>query len=190
MIKAITLPTSRLIIRELNSEDLNFVHLIHSMPEIQEYATLSIPESLLESIEYLKKYIEDQNNVLRKEYGFCVSLTNGERIGLVGLSSSLTKFKNAELWFKLHPKHWGKGYITEAVLPILKFGFDELLLHRIEAGVATENIASIKVLEKIGMQREGLRRKVLPIRGKWVDNFHYAILEDDFSDKMHSQINE
>lgn len=65
----------------------------------------------------------------------------------------------------------------------MKYGFEELHLHRIEAGVATENIASIKVLEKIGMQREGLRRKVLPIRGKWVDNFHYAILKEDFNTK-------
>lgn len=115
-IKAITLSTSRLIIRELSYEDLNFVHLIHSIPEVQEYATLGIPESLLASIEYLKKYIEDQNNEPRKEYGFCVSLANGEPIGLVGLSSSLTKFNIAELWFKLHPKHWGKGYITEVVI--------------------------------------------------------------------------
>lgn len=60
----------------------------------------------------------------------------------------------------------------------MKFGFERLLLHRIEAGVATENIASIR--EKIGMQNEGIRRKTLPIRGEWKDNFHYAVLEDDF----------
>ena len=47
------------------------------------------------------------------------------------------------------------------------------------AGVATENIQSIRVLEKSGMTREGLRRKVLPIRGEWVDNYEYAIVEDD-----------
>ncbi|MDR1201453.1 MAG: GNAT family N-acetyltransferase [Tannerellaceae bacterium] len=48
-----------------------------------------------------------------------------------------------------------------------------------EAGVATENIRSIKVLEKSGMIREGLRRKILPIRGEWKDNYHYAIVEND-----------
>jgi RimJ/RimL family protein N-acetyltransferase len=61
----------------------------------------------------------------------------------------------------------------------LKFGFESLHLHRIEAGTATENINSIRVLEKIGMTREGRRRKILPIRGEWYDNYHYAILEDD-----------
>jgi ribosomal-protein-alanine N-acetyltransferase len=52
-------------------------------------------------------------------------------------------------------------------------------LHKVEAGVATENIRSINVLEKSGMIQEGLRRKILPIRGAWIDNYHYAIVEDD-----------
>lgn len=180
MSEIITLSTNRLIIRDLKYDDLNFIHLIHSTAEVQEYATLDIPESIAESKDYLRKYIEQQNYNPRKEYGFCVSLINQEPIGLIGLSNSLSKFKSAELWFKLHPKYWGKGYMTEAVLPILKFGFEKLLLHRIEAGVATGNIASIKVLEKIGMQKEGIRRKILPIKGEWKDNFHYAILEEDF----------
>ncbi len=52
-------------------------------------------------------------------------------------------------------------------------------LHKVEAGVAIGNIKSIRVLEKTGMTREGLRRKILPIRGEWVDNYHYAIVESD-----------
>ncbi|MEL7146066.1 MAG: GNAT family protein, partial [Bacteroidota bacterium] len=58
--------------------------------------------------------------------------------------------------------------------------FDQLKLHRIEAGVAVDNQRSIRVLEKAGMTREGRKRKVLPIRGDWYDNYHYAILEEDF----------
>ncbi|SMD16292.1 Protein N-acetyltransferase, RimJ/RimL family [Pedobacter nyackensis] len=180
MTEIINLTTDRLIIRDLNYDDLDFIYVIHSKPEVQKYATLDIPESIEESKDYLRKYMEQQNHSPRKEYGFCVSLVNQEPIGLIGLSNGLGKFKSAELWFKLHPKYWGKGYITEAALLVMKFGFERLLLHRIEAGVATENVASIRVLEKIGMQKEGLRRKILPIRGEWKDNFHYAVLEDDF----------
>ncbi|SDL79149.1 Protein N-acetyltransferase, RimJ/RimL family [Pedobacter sp. ok626] len=179
MDEIITLTTDRLIVRDLNYEDLDFIHVIHSNPEVQKYATLDIPESINESEDYLRKYIEQQNCNPRKEYGFCVSLVNKEPIGLIGLSNGLDKFKSAEMWFKMHPKYWGRGYITEAALVVLKFGFERLHLHRIEAGVATENIASIKVLEKIGMQKEGIRRKILPIGGEWKDNFHYAVLEDD-----------
>ncbi|WP_159452725.1 GNAT family N-acetyltransferase [Pedobacter nyackensis] len=180
MPEIITLRTDRLIITDLNYGDLDFIHVLHLNPEVQKYATLDIPESIDESKDYLRKYMEQQSCSPRKEYGFSISLVNQEPIGLIGLSNGLNKFKNAELWFKLHPGYWGKGYITEAALLLLKFGFERLLLHRIEAGVATENIASIRVLEKIGMQKEGIRRKILPIRGEWKDNFHYAVLEDDF----------
>jgi ribosomal-protein-alanine N-acetyltransferase len=175
-----TFSTDRLVVRDLNWKDLNFVHLLHSIPEVQRYATLDIPKSLTESDNYLKRYIEQQSHSERKEYGFCILLPNEEPIGLIGLNDHLDKFKNAELWFKLHPVYLGKGYITEAASMVLDFGFRKLLLHRIEAGVAIDNVASIKVLEKIGMHNEGIRRKILPIRGEWKDNFHYALLEEDF----------
>ena len=74
-----------------------------------------------------------------------------------------------------------QSFATETAKAIIKFGFTKCKLHRIEAGVATLNIASIKVLEKAGMKCEGIRSKILPIRGEWKDNFHYAIVEDEFN---------
>jgi len=180
MNETLSFKTNRLLIRDLNWDDLDFIHALHSIPEVHQFATLNVPESLNESKNYLEIYISQQNYHPRKEYGFCISTFDQKPIGLIGLSNSLNKFQSAELWFKLNPEHWGKGYITEAASRVLHFGFKEIHLHRIEAGVATENIGSIKVLEKIGLQREGMRRKILPIRGQWKDNFHYAILEEDF----------
>ena len=84
--------------------------------------------------------------------------------------------------YSLLPDYWGQGYATEAVRGLIGYAFEELGLHRLEAGVATGNLASIRVLEKAGMTREGLKRKILPIRGTWVDNFHYAILDEDERD--------
>jgi [ribosomal protein S5]-alanine N-acetyltransferase len=89
-------------------------------------------------------------------------------------------YQSGEVWYKLHKDFWGKGYATEAVTRILKFCFIDLNLHRIEAGCAVENVGSIRVLEKAGMTREGRKRKNLPIRGEWKDNYFYAILEEDF----------
>lgn len=176
----ITLKTDRLTIRDLTWDDLDFIHQLHSNDEVQRYATLGIPESLNDSEEYLSKYIAFQNHPFRSEYGFCISLHDQTPIGLIGLSNCQTKFRNAELWFKLDPLYWGQGFCNEASSQILHFAFSTLFLHRVEAGVATENLASIKLVEKIGMQREGMRRKILPIRGEWKDNFHYAILEEEF----------
>ena len=85
----------------------------------------------------------------------------------------------AQFRYKFYPKYWGNGFATEVAKELIKFGFQEYKLHRIEAGVATENKASVRVLEKAGMTCEGIRRKILPIRGEWKDNFHFAIVEDE-----------
>ncbi len=95
----------------------------------------------------------------------------------------MPKFRIAEVWYKLHSNFWGKGYATECLNRILEFGFGELGLHRIEAGCAVENLGSIRVLEKAGMTREGRKRKVLPLKDGWSDNFHYAILATDLNNE-------
>ena len=62
---------------------------------------------------------------------------------------------------------------------MIDYGFDKLNLHRIQAGCAVENTGSIKVLEKVGMKREGRGRQILPLKSGWSDNFEYSILETD-----------
>ena len=92
------------------------------------------------------------------------------------------KYKMGEIYYKIIPKHWGKGYATEIAKALINYGFNDLKLHRIEAGAAVQNLKSLRVLEKIGMTKEGIRRKILPIRGEWVDGHQYAIIEDDLRD--------
>ncbi|WP_319804126.1 GNAT family N-acetyltransferase [Chryseobacterium oryctis] len=62
---------------------------------------------------------------------------------------------------------------------MINFGFENLNLHRIEAGCAINNIGSINVLEKVGMFREAHTRKLLPLKSGWADNYGYAILSTD-----------
>ena len=101
----------------------------------------------------------------------------GGFIGLVSLKLSSAKFNSAEIWYKINVEHWNKGYATEAIRAVIRFGFDRLKLHRIEAGCAVENLASIRVLEKAGMTQEGRKRQILPLKTGWMDNFEYAILD-------------
>jgi [ribosomal protein S5]-alanine N-acetyltransferase len=105
---------------------------------------------------------------------------NNHWMGLIGLQLRELKFRSAEIWFKILPANWGDGFATESLNRMLGFAFMELNLHRVEAGCAIENIASARVLEKAGMEREGIKRKILPIRGEWADAYSYAILEEDF----------
>ncbi|MBL4662979.1 MAG: GNAT family N-acetyltransferase, partial [Flavobacteriaceae bacterium] len=89
------------------------------------------------------------------------------------------KYRKGEIHYSLHPNHWGQGFATETVNAVISYGFSELRLHRIEAGVATQNYKSVALLERVGMLREGLCRKILPLQSGWMDNYMYAILEED-----------
>ena len=178
------LNTNRLIIQEVTWDDLDDIFILESSPEIDEFNTLGIPDNKNVTREHLRPFIGDQKAEVRKKYCWTIRLqTTGEFIGLAGMTVTADRFKMGEIWYNLMPTHWGNGYATEVAKRLIRFGFERLNLHRIEAGVATENKRSIKVLEKAGMTIEGIRRKILPIRGDWVDNYHYAILENDSWDK-------
>ena len=168
---------------EVTVDDVKDIHLLHSFTEVDEFNTLGIPTDIHETETFIQNIIEQQNNKPQKSYAWKITLIDtNEFLGLAGLTLSLDKFRRGEIYYKFMPKHWGKGYATEVAKLLIRTGFDHFYLHRVEAGVATDNIASIKVLEKSGMTREGLRRKILPIRGEWKDNYHYAMVEDDPGD--------
>lgn len=172
--------TQRLILQEITWEDLEDIHWLHSFPEVDEFNTLGIPENLEATRKVIQSTINDQQAEKRKEIQWSIRLREEMTfIGLAGMRISEERFRMAEIFYKLAPPFWGQGYGTEVARALVDFGFDTLKLHRIEAGTATQNIKSIRVLEKVGMQKEGIRRKILPIRGLWYDNYQYAILDDD-----------
>ncbi|HEY8895549.1 MAG TPA: GNAT family protein [Niastella sp.] len=178
------LQTNRLIFREVSTDDLSNIHHLHSLPETDEFNTLGIPASIQDTEIIISDWLAGRNAKPQTSYTFCLDLVGTkEFIGLIALNIGKPKYQSAEVWYKINSMYWGKGYATEALTMLLYFSFNVLKLHRIEAGCAVENIASIKVLEKVGMTREGMKRKKLPIRGDWKDNYFYAILDEDFCAK-------
>lgn len=175
------LQTSHLSLEEVKIEDTAAIHLLHSFPETDRFNTLGIPADFEETRQLVQQWVELQQEEVRKSYIFCLKeKKTGAFTGLAALTVGKPKFRIGEIWYKIHPDYWGRGYATEAATGLLDLGFHKLHLHRIEAGCAVENTASSRVLEKAGMQREGSKRKVLPVRGQWLDNYEYAILEEDF----------
>ena len=172
--------TERLLLREINWNDLEDIHRLHSVPEVDEFNTLGIPGDLEETRELIRPDIDAKNKDQQSRYTWrIIEQYSADFIGLAGMMLSNDKFRLGEIYYKLLPAYWGKGYATEVAKNLIMTGFEKFQLHKIEAGVATDNERSIRVLEKAGMTREGLRRKILPIRGEWKDNYHYAIVEDD-----------
>ncbi len=70
--------------------------------------------------------------------------------------------------------------MAEAVALTLKFAFDKLRLHRLEANVQPKNLQSIKVLRRSGFTREGYSRRYLKIAGRWRDHERWAIIREDW----------
>ncbi|MEP7079607.1 MAG: GNAT family protein [Ginsengibacter sp.] len=175
------LQTDRLNFRQVSKEDISNIHALHSLPETDRFNTLGIPETIQKTEKIIYNWCNKQNNMPPASYVFCLDLIHTKQfIGLIALNIGKPNYQTAEVWYKIHPVHWQKGYASEALSGLLHFAFKVLKLHRIEAGCAVENFASVKVLEKAGMKREGMKRKILPIRGEWKDNYFYAILEEEF----------
>jgi RimJ/RimL family protein N-acetyltransferase len=80
----------------------------------------------------------------------------GKLIGCAGFVDLDLKNNNAEIGYWLGEKYWGKGIMSEAVFAIIKYGFDNLKLHKIYGKHISENINSKRIFEKLGFKEEGL----------------------------------
>lgn len=172
--------TERLTLRLIDYSDLESIHELHMLSETDQFNTLGIPESIEETKAIIERWIADTKLGEIKNYTFAIEDRLDSRfIGLFGLKLGDEKYRQGEVWYKIHVNHWKKGYATEALIAVIEFGFGSLRLHRIVAGCAIENMGSIRVLEKAGMLREGRGRQVLPLKSGWSDNFTYSILDTD-----------
>jgi ribosomal-protein-alanine N-acetyltransferase len=129
--------------------------------------------------DYIKNGIEQQENGQR--YGFGIFLKeNNKLIGNIMIANIRRgPAQSCILGYSLDQQYNGRGYASEAVRYVVDFAFNEVKLHRIEAGVMSSNIGSIRVLEKSGFTREGLSRENLEINGKRESHYLFSRLATD-----------
>ena len=104
-------------------------------------------------------------------------------IGSIGFWHTVPEHHRAELGYILHPDFWNQGIVTEALQAVLKYGFEKMKLHSVEASVNPENVASIRVLEKHGFVREAYFREDYFYDGKFYDSAVYCLLSRDYFGK-------
>jgi RimJ/RimL family protein N-acetyltransferase len=104
---------------------------------------------------------------------------DGRQIGGIGLRIE-TQHQHAELGYWLGTAYWGQGYATEAAREMLRYGFDDLHLHRIFASHFKHNPASGRILRKLGMRYEGCQREHLRKWDKFIDSELYGILRAEW----------
>jgi ribosomal-protein-alanine N-acetyltransferase len=77
----------------------------------------------------------------------------------------------------------GQGYMPEAVVAVMQFSFEQLLLHRLQISVIPRNTSSRRVAEKLGIRDEGIAQRYLEINGVWEDHVRYAITSEEWADR-------
>ena len=128
--------------------------------------------------QFVHWFIVWQEEQPRKKFQFAITLRGQERlIGNCGIRMRSPGAHEADIGYEFDSRYWGRGYATEAARAMLTLGFGTLGLHRIWAHCIAENVASARVLEKIGMRREGRLRENEWMKGRWWDTLVYAILD-------------
>ncbi|WP_101842028.1 GNAT family N-acetyltransferase [Halobacillus sp. Marseille-P3879] len=120
--------------------------------------------------EKIKQFIEEAKQ--DRQYNFGIyTYEHDALIGTINLFQvQRGPLQSAFIGYFLDQAHNGRGFMTEAVKLVVKYGFEFLQLHRIEAGVMPHNIGSMRVLEKAGFHKEGIAKQNVKINGKWEDH--------------------
>jgi len=140
--------TNRLYLRELNAADAENFFLLNSDEEVIKYTG----DKAFETITEAKSFLENYNPYHQFGYGrwAVIDKSNDEFLGWCGLKYSL-EVDAVDIGFRFFKKHWNKGFATESAKACIDYGFEKLNLKTIVGRAMEANIASIKVLEKIGM---------------------------------------
>jgi RimJ/RimL family protein N-acetyltransferase len=177
--KTMELETSRLLLRPFEAGDLPHIQRYAVRPAFYRY--LAIPVQTPETVAaFVAQQIEAQQREDGGNYIFVLEPKELKvAVGTVRLGVQSPVNGDADLGFSLDSDYQGRGYMTEAVRQIIRLGFDRLELRRIWATADVRNERSWRLMERVGMTREGRMREDKLVRGEWRDSYLYAILATD-----------
>ncbi|MGB8687124.1 MAG: GNAT family protein [Microcoleus sp.] len=174
-----SIETDRLLMRKITLNDANDMFEYAADPQVSEYTMWSTHSSIEETKYFLKSLLKMYKRRELVDWGI-VHKAEKKLIGTCGYVEWSMTHSRGEIGYALDRKYWNQGYMSEAVNAIMEFGFREMLLNRIEAKCEVNNIGSARVMEKVGMQLEGILRQQLFVKGRYWDLKIYSILRDDF----------
>jgi ribosomal-protein-alanine N-acetyltransferase len=119
-------------------------------------------------------------------YGFGLFLTSGQFAGEVSLGSvQRGPFQMGYIGYWIDQALSGRGYVPEGVVLLIRHAFESLSLHRLEAAIVPRNLASRRVVEKLGLRDEGTAERFLQIQGVFEDHVRYAITIEEWQARGH-----
>ena len=173
------LETERLLLRALRVSDAADMYDYARRPEVTRYL-LWRPHP---DVKYTKRYLEYLATRYRLGMFYDWALihkADKRMIGTCGFVRFDCPHNSAEIGYVLHPDYHGQGLMPEAVRAVMDFGFSTLELHRIEARYMVGNAPSLRLMEKMGMTFEGVKRQSMLVKGSYRDIGSCAILKNEF----------
>ena len=175
-----TIPTERLVLREVTPDDVPALFGVFGDPVVCRYR-------LRPAIPDLAAAAALQADIARRfaeremfQWGIAERDT-GTLVGTCTLHALSEEHRRAEVGYTLARAAWGRGYVAEALPALIGFAFETLELHRLEANVDPRNERSIRVLEREGFEREGHLRERYHVQGEVQDALLYGLLRRDWS---------
>ena len=176
------LETDRLILRQVTQDDANSLLKYLSDKDVMKYVGLEPFKSIDDALDEISWY----KSIFEKRTGIRWGITlkgQGEVIGSCGFLNLVSQHYRSEIGVE-SGEHWGKGIASEAFEAVIRYGFEQMNLQRIEALIEPPNKPSQKLAEKQGFIREGLLKNYEFNCGKFDDLYMYSLLKQDFNIKQ------
>jgi ribosomal-protein-alanine N-acetyltransferase len=175
-----TLTTDRLVLREVVADDADDLLIFRGDAEAQRYnlAPMRSRAEALALVRTMQAWYESQYAV---QWG--ITLRGDDRVvGLCGLHEWNARLGRAALGYDLARSHWGQGIAIEAVRAVLRFGFEQWGLTRVDAYTIVENVRSVRLLDRLGFKLEEVRREYAPhVGGRFQGRAQYVLPRADFA---------
>ncbi len=173
------LETERLLLVRFNREHFERMFQMRRDDDVMKYVERPRPQDISEMeifFQQNEELIESQNGIT-----WIVTLKDENLMaGNIGFWRMKKEHHRGEIGYMLLPQYWNKGIMSEAMAAVLKYAFDEMKLHSIEADINPDNLASAGILEKHGFVREAFFKENFYWKGEYLNSAIYSLLVQDF----------
>ncbi len=173
------LHTPRLILRKMEKSDAADMYEYACDETVTKYLLWEPHVNERFTLRYLS-YIQSRYRAGEFYDWAIIEKSKNKMIGTCGFTSFDFPNNSAEVGYVLNPRFWHCGIAAEALFEVIRFGFNTLNLNRIEAKYMVDNVNSLRVMEKVGMTFEGISRKSMFVKGKYVSIGVCSILKSEF----------
>lgn len=171
--------TTRLRLRQFRADDADAMHACFASPEAMRFWNTPVHAKRIETERAVRRFIDCTPAYCR--FWAVANSATDRCLGMVNYHDGYIRWKRVAIGYIVDPARRRRGIGSEAVAAMLKFCFDELGLHRAQAFIHPDNIASRRLVEKLGFRCEGQLRDNLRVGDEWRDDMLYALLTNEGS---------